>query len=425
MINNLVAVSSLLLLCFGCISEFETDFADAPIRLVIEGNINTEPGPYQVRVTHTHRFDFSANHLQDSIVSGLQLSIADDLGNEEFLHEIGSGVYTTATDGSGMTGKVGRTYILTIISNEGTIYKSTPQKIQPVAPVSRVEVEKRSGRIPTPDGLRPSVFSFPINPAINRLAWFGNLLTNPEELAVIPEELIGEPAYLIRQIPYTTEPIQDIFPESAGNTFDAPNSHYTISIETNDTPGETNFYMWTIRVHFLVTSYPEYYTIRGFKNQTISFINIPKSCCSECYATYTAPVFSIGSDRLVDGNTICSVVGAIPFNNFIFQNVAYIEVMQHSLNHVAFNNLNEIKRQQNDVGGLFDRSPALLISNIYNVDDPDDLALGYFWASDVKSKGSLVYDGGFNQEFIISNDCRTLNTDFLKISTTKPDSWSN
>ena len=44
----------------GCVEEYDLKLTEAPIRLVVEGLITNESGPYYVRLTESHRGKFEA-----------------------------------------------------------------------------------------------------------------------------------------------------------------------------------------------------------------------------------------------------------------------------------------------------------------------------------------------------------------------------
>ena len=53
-------------------------------------------------------------------------------------------------------------------------------------------------------------------------------------------------------------------------------------------------------------------------------------------------------------------------------------VKQYSLGQEAFHYWNELKKTSQEQGGLYDRQPALLKSNMQNVNDETEIVLGFF-----------------------------------------------
>jgi hypothetical protein len=65
-------------------------------------------------------------------------------------------------------------------------------------------------------------------------------------------------------------------------------------------------------------------------------------------------------------------------------------VKQYSLGEEAFHYWNELKKTSQEQGFLFDRQPALLKSNIHNVNDQDELVLGFFTMAGVEEKRAFA-----------------------------------
>ena len=61
-------------------------------------------------------------------------------------------------------------------------------------------------------------------------------------------------------------------------------------------------------------------------------------------------------------------------------------VRQYSLGEEAFHYWNELKKTSQEQGFLFDKQPALLKSNIHNVNDDEEIVLGFFSMASVEEK---------------------------------------
>lgn len=62
-----------------------------------------------------------------------------------------------------------------------------------------------------------------------------------------------------------------------------------------------------------------------------------------------------------------------------------LEVKQHSIGPESFFYWNELKKTSQEQGSLFDSQPALLVSNICNINDDTERVLGFFSMSGVKT----------------------------------------
>jgi hypothetical protein len=94
-------------LLLACEKVIDMDLRTAEPRLVVEGNITNEAGPYTVRLSRT--VDFSAPN-EFPPVSGAIVTVSDNAGNAETLKETSPGAYQSAR----LKGTPGRTYELKV-----------------------------------------------------------------------------------------------------------------------------------------------------------------------------------------------------------------------------------------------------------------------------------------------------------------------
>ncbi len=119
----LVVLAPLLLL--GCQKVVSIDLNNANPRLVIEGIVTDQPGPYSVKLSMTG--DYFAPSLYFPPVSNATIVVTDNFGQTDTLKEGASGMYLS----SGLAGVPGRTYTL-FVSSQGKQYiaaSSMPNKV--------------------------------------------------------------------------------------------------------------------------------------------------------------------------------------------------------------------------------------------------------------------------------------------------------
>lgn len=99
----------------SCTKNIHLNLQNASGLLVIEANINDQPGPYTVLLSSTITF-----YDTDKVVpvSGGRIILSDDVGNRDSLLEVKPGVYRTTS----IAGVVGRTYHLSVNSG-GKLYE--------------------------------------------------------------------------------------------------------------------------------------------------------------------------------------------------------------------------------------------------------------------------------------------------------------
>lgn len=121
--SRLLAVIYILLLS-ACIDQLQYPI-DLPQKLpiAISGHITNQPGPYTVYLNSS--FDTKSNVNLKIPISAKQVNLLDDLGNNEELAEVRSGVYQTSTT----QGRIGGVYTLRIEFLDGRVYESIPDTI--------------------------------------------------------------------------------------------------------------------------------------------------------------------------------------------------------------------------------------------------------------------------------------------------------
>ncbi len=110
------------------------------------------------------------------------------------------------------------------------------------------------------------------------------------------------------------------------------------------------------------------------------------------------------------------------FANKTFNNKYYFEVKQYSLTPKSYNFWRLVTSQVTGTGSIQDPPPAVIPGNIFNVDDSNEVVVGYFGASAVSKKAIFFYpkDIPFSvPQFVFPNDCRVIEN----ITATKPDFW--
>ena len=111
----IIAIVALVILS-SCEKVVELDLNSADPKLVVEGLINNEAGPYVVNLTYTTNF-FNPDKIP--AVMGASVIVSDDAGQVDTFTEIEDGVYMSCH----LQGIEGRTYFLNVIV-DGTTYSA-------------------------------------------------------------------------------------------------------------------------------------------------------------------------------------------------------------------------------------------------------------------------------------------------------------
>ncbi|HEX5151638.1 MAG TPA: DUF4249 family protein [Parafilimonas sp.] len=130
--KNIFSITFIALLFTSCEKVIDVDYKDNQSKIIIEGNITNETGPYFVKITRSIPLEEAGTYpaINDAVVT-----ISDDAGNSETLTPQGNGMYNTNT----LKGVEGRTYTLTVqTENQTCTAQSTmPQRV----PFDSIKVE--------------------------------------------------------------------------------------------------------------------------------------------------------------------------------------------------------------------------------------------------------------------------------------------
>lgn len=172
------------------------------------------------------------------------------------------------------------------------------------------------------------------------------------------------------KIPVTV-PIDKIYYQyrAVSPVFDAkgfcttPNG-YDVFIDTQDPANQTNYYRWE-------ASSVSRRTTTGI---TCGFFTICNASCFQEIKNYES--LNTYSDQYANGGAIKK--RQVIFSPLYATGFHYIDISQVSITREAYQFWRRFEEQQTRTGSVLDPLPASIEGNIYNVKDPNKLALGYF-----------------------------------------------
>ena len=115
---------SIIFVYFSCVDrlQFDIDLPQA-LPVSVSGHISNQPGPYRVYLNSS--FDIESKSNPKNPVSAKHVNLLDELGNDEELVEVETGVYqTTSTQG-----RVCGVYKIRIEFNDDRVYESIPDTL--------------------------------------------------------------------------------------------------------------------------------------------------------------------------------------------------------------------------------------------------------------------------------------------------------
>ena len=131
----LIFTASLLLVTtlMSCQKVIDIDLNEKEPKIVIEGGISDQPGPYVIRISQTVNFD-EPNEFPP--VTGARLTLRDNAGNSETLSEAAPGEYVITS----LQGVPGRTYTLEITA--GDVTYTSVSYLPAAVPIDSLTVEE-------------------------------------------------------------------------------------------------------------------------------------------------------------------------------------------------------------------------------------------------------------------------------------------
>ncbi len=131
--KNILGFIIVMFIFAGCEKIVELKYKSNQSRIVIEGNITNEPGPWFVKISRSIGLSDTGRY---PTINNASVSVTDNAGNSEVLTSLGNGLYR----GTNIQGIPGRIYTL-IVNAEGNTY--TARSTMPVrVPFDSVKVTK-------------------------------------------------------------------------------------------------------------------------------------------------------------------------------------------------------------------------------------------------------------------------------------------
>jgi hypothetical protein len=325
----------LFILLEGCVDPLKIELLPGTQKLVVDGLITNEPGPYEVKLSYSTSID---NALKKAVgVTGAAVWIYDNANHSEKLIEVSPGVYQT--NKNGIAGVVGREYYVKITTKAGREYRSQSQRLTSAGEISTVGFEFQLDGLPGnttgeyTDAVKILVDAKGVEKELNLLRW---RWTTIYKVRSFPELRVNFP-------PSSSVPVP--FPE--------PCSGYVAD------PSEQP---------------------RGIRQ-------VSECTCCICWAYNYSPTALISHNRIIDGLEFKKVdLGKIPVGTQEFYDKYYLNVEQLSVSEEVYNFWTLAEKQEAANGNLFQPNSIKVRGNIKSMNDPDEEVLGIFGVSGITRK---------------------------------------
>ncbi len=359
-----------LFACTACVESINFDSPPPSSQIVVEGYISDSPGPYEVKLSQAIPLD--SDSLTRVPMERARITLHSSDGLTENLMEEEAGVYKT---GGVVQGKAGQSYFITIQTEDGRIFESTPERIRPVGRVEEIRYEFEARTTDEGFGDIPAdVFNIfvdadagPDQDVYTRWRFTGTykLETSPElRLTEIP--------------PYT--PFKD--------------------------PPECSGY---IVVEFLP----------GGKLEKVG-----ECTCCICWVNQFEDSPQLSDNQFIDGNQFSNVkVAEVPINRRTFFGKYMVTIEQMSLSREAFQFFKIIREQKESASSLFQPQVGEIGGNLKAINN-NDIVIGMFWATSITKKSIFIPRSAVPYNLppplLLTDDCRGF---YPFSSTDLPEGW--
>jgi len=115
----------------------------------------------------------------------------------------------------------------------------------------------------------------------------------------------------------------------------------------------------------------------------------------KCWKSYPLDQIYTGTTRNLSQNEMLRVPLNFVSNETDRLSVTYsLFVQQQSLSLETYDYWQRMNDQAAESGGMYEKQPASVQGNVYNLSDPDDVVLGCFYASQVREKRIFIKNNG-------------------------------
>lgn len=116
----------------------------------------------------------------------------------------------------------------------------------------------------------------------------------------------------------------------------------------------------------------------------------------KCWKTYPLDRFFTGNTGNLSSNAMQQVALNFVSNETDRLSITYsLLVKQQSLSRKAYDYWQRMHDQAVESGGFYETQPSSVSGNLYSVDDPEEVVLGYFYASQVQERRIFVHNNDF------------------------------
>jgi hypothetical protein len=342
----------IVLIATGCVDRIVIPLGKTTSRIVIDGYISTQPGPYTVKVTES--LDIESPYELTRPITLKYLVMMDDLGNTDSLIDHRLGNYATHEDG--IRGTAGRAYKLKFETADGRVYESLFDTLREVTgtvdSVRHVFKQRASVDGSLSHGFDISFDVTDIESSTNLHMW----------RMVSTYQVETNPKYHRDQVHCPLAPVNEVLPPDQVCPFPI-NCGCLAPLECSG---------WRTN--------PLNLKFEMFK---------PCECC-DCWVSIFNDVPIMPDQRLYGSQLANVFADYIPLTHYNFMFKMHVQIDQYNLSQNAYLFYRAIVNQQSARGSLFQPITGKIPGNIVQISGDPIPAEGIFFATSITSKAIFI-----------------------------------
>lgn len=165
-----------------------------------------------------------------------------------------------------------------------------------------------------------------------------------------------------------------------------------IYVNAHDAANNARYYRYTFSETWeFVTKYEAPYIV----NDTSVLLRTPEQQVHQCYGRDSSARTILNSTAALSQDIVAAFpIVTVDSTSEKLQRKYSILVSQQALSKEAYVFYDNIKKNTEDLGNIFDAQPSLLIGNIHNINDPTEAVIGFISAGTIQKKRIFISRAG-------------------------------
>lgn len=193
-----------------------------------------------------------------------------------------------------------------------------------------------------------------------------------------------------------------------------------IAVNAHDDTKNTQYYRWEYTDTWIF--YASYQSLLMYVDKQIVPRHPSTFQIFQCWGNYNSSTILLGSTAKLDKDVIFeSPIALIDHHSERLTEKYSILVKQYALTKEAYQFYEQLKKNTETLGSIFDAQPSELKGNIRNVSNPNEPVLGFISAGSIQEKRIYILKKDLPASFFIIQNSLCINPPYIATATTPDD----